>query len=75
MDKYVVRVVQKFRVLIMITTCFIKQNLQNYENFEVLNLAQRLTKFFEITCANFNKSEQLLKELWPKTHYDKNNKK
>jgi len=31
-----------------------------------------LCKYIQIACANFNTFEQLLKELWPKTHYDKN---
>jgi len=69
---------------IMKTRCFIKQNLQNYKLLSfafsskmvenVCNLYEVQTLYIQIRCANFNKFEKFSKKLWPKTHYDKNNK-
>jgi len=62
----------------MKTTCLIKQNIQNYENFNVLFLTRKQSQFLAFSvskvCANFNIFEQFSEELHSKTNNVKTKK-
>jgi len=38
------------------------------------NFYEFYTSYIQMVCFNFNKFDQFSKDLWPKTHHDKNQK-